>query len=324
AGFDREEAVELLRFGLPLAGAGLLGFAVLNVDYVIVGRVLGPTALGLYLLAFNLSAWPVNMFSTAVHRVSVAGFSRMLGDPDALHRSLGRSMTLLMAVTLPAGALLALLAHPLISFVYGAKWTPAARALQFLAIAAVVRVAIGLVYDFLVAAGHPGSNLRLQAVWLLALGPGLMIGTKVDGIRGAGVASAVVAAAVVLPAALLALARAGASPWRVLAGLGRPLAGCALLVAVGTAVLAGVDGSFLELACAGSLAALAYAAVTFPLRHLARAGADPVDPAGGGDPGGPHHPAGPRHRRRRRRAVRRSLLRAVRRPPGLPEPTHPR
>ena len=61
-GFNREVSRELLSFGLPLAGASLLVFAMLNVDYVVVGRVLGPVALGLYLLAFNLSSWPVNIF----------------------------------------------------------------------------------------------------------------------------------------------------------------------------------------------------------------------------------------------------------------------
>src|SRR6185312_13836021 len=53
-GWDRAEAGRLLRFGLPLAGANILAFTVLNVDYIVVGRVLGAEALGLYVLAFNI------------------------------------------------------------------------------------------------------------------------------------------------------------------------------------------------------------------------------------------------------------------------------
>jgi PST family polysaccharide transporter len=56
-GFQKEAAKHLLTFGLPLTGSSLLLFAMLNVDNIIVGRVLGTTALGFYVLAFNLSGW---------------------------------------------------------------------------------------------------------------------------------------------------------------------------------------------------------------------------------------------------------------------------
>ena len=62
-GWDREQARALLRFGLPLAGASLLVLAMLNVDSAVIGAVLGPTALGLYQIAFNVSSWPVRAVS---------------------------------------------------------------------------------------------------------------------------------------------------------------------------------------------------------------------------------------------------------------------
>src|SRR3954447_9511081 len=37
-GWNRRQAGELLRFGLPLAGGNVLGFSIQNVDYIIVGR----------------------------------------------------------------------------------------------------------------------------------------------------------------------------------------------------------------------------------------------------------------------------------------------
>ena len=76
-GFDRAVARDLLSFGLPLAGASVLAFAMLNIDYVVVGAVLGPVALGFYLLAFNLSSWPVNLVSAPVRRVAVPAFARL-------------------------------------------------------------------------------------------------------------------------------------------------------------------------------------------------------------------------------------------------------
>ena len=41
-----------------------------------VGNVLGATALGYYVLAYNLSGWPVGMFSQPVRSVAPAGSRR--------------------------------------------------------------------------------------------------------------------------------------------------------------------------------------------------------------------------------------------------------
>ncbi len=72
----------LLAFGLPLAGANIIAFSVLNVDYVVVGRVLGATALGLYVLAFNISGWPMNLFGAVVRSVSLPGFAHLQRDGE--------------------------------------------------------------------------------------------------------------------------------------------------------------------------------------------------------------------------------------------------
>ena len=55
-GWNTQDARQLLQFGLPLAGAGLLTLGVVNVDSAIVGATLGPAFLGLYQLAFNMSS----------------------------------------------------------------------------------------------------------------------------------------------------------------------------------------------------------------------------------------------------------------------------
>ena len=82
-GWDTHLARELLRSGLPIGGATLLAVALLNLDYVLVGRYLGTEALGYYTLAFNLASWPVTFFAVAVARVSVPAFARLQHSPAA-------------------------------------------------------------------------------------------------------------------------------------------------------------------------------------------------------------------------------------------------
>ena len=154
-GWNRRQARELVDFGLPLAGASLLVLGLMNVDYIVVGRTLGPGELGLYLMAFNLSSWPVNLFGEAARRVSFAGFSRLANRPEELGHRFQRGIGMLGAATVPVCALLAGYARPLIEVLYGERWVPAAAALQILAVLGLLRAVYFIGYDALVAVGDP-------------------------------------------------------------------------------------------------------------------------------------------------------------------------
>ncbi len=183
-GFDRHRAAEILRFSLPLAGASLLVFAVLNVDYIVVGAALGPVELGLYLLAFNLSSWPVTAFSNSIRSVSIAGFAQMQDD-----RSLSR--TEFCAITPTAHDA----DHPGVCAVGGVCGAPGQfRLRRSLAPdrcsprrprgAGAARVALELAYDFLAAIGRSGVIFGINVLWFVALVPALIVGANIDGLRG--------------------------------------------------------------------------------------------------------------------------------------------
>lgn len=269
-GFDRSKAGELIRAGLPLAGASLLVVAMLNVDYVIVGHVLGAVALGLYLQAFNLASWPVNMFSTVVRRVSLAAFARVQFDPEARQRVLAKLAGMLMAATLPVCALLGLLALPLVTTLYGQEWRGATGALEFLVILGAVRVACELAYDYLVALGHGRRTMWLQGLWFAALVVFLPIGAHVDGIRGVGIGHAAVAVLVVLPAFALAVRATGVPIGLLARSVARPVIGCALLVVVLLGVRWLTSPSFDRLLIGGVLGLAVYVPVVWPMRKLFR------------------------------------------------------
>ncbi len=89
-GFHRSTARRLLRFGLPLAGASMIVFAVGYADQLVTGAVLGATALGFYVLAFNLSSWPVSIFSQPLRSVAPAAFARLQHEPEPDERGVRR------------------------------------------------------------------------------------------------------------------------------------------------------------------------------------------------------------------------------------------
>ena len=72
-GFNRRQARALLRFGLPLAGTGVIAFAIANVDQLVVGRRWASPRWATYVLATNLSNWPAAAFSEPISQVAPDG-----------------------------------------------------------------------------------------------------------------------------------------------------------------------------------------------------------------------------------------------------------
>lgn len=270
-GFNPAVARELLGFGLPLAGASLLIIALLEIDYIVVGAELGAVSLGLYLLAFNLSTWPVNMFSAPARRISLPLFARLhAGETDA-SAAFVPVCCILLLVTLPACLMLAVFAEPLVSLVYGQQWLESAAVLPWLMALAFTRVLGELIYDFLVALGMSRSNLALQAVWLVALVIALPIAVRIDGIVGVAIAHAAVCIIVVLPSYAIVLRRAGVSLRGLAAQLVRPLAGGILAAAAGISAVSLIGDGLAQLAIGGALVALVYLIAVYPMRAMLKA-----------------------------------------------------
>ena len=251
-GFDPARARALLRFGLPLAGANLVVFAVASVDQIIVGHLLGPTLLALYVLALNLSSWPFNMVAPPVTNVAPAVFSRLQRDPPAMRSTFVSAARILIAVTLPICLLIGGCATPLTGFLYGARWLPAAQPLMWLALAGAARILLRLAYDYLVVLGRTRLLLTIQLVWLGALIASLMVATRADGIAGAALAVTGVTFLIVVPCYLAALQKAGIG----LAALGK-----SLLLPVAAAAVAGLAAAAAAVLAPSDLIALAVSGV---------------------------------------------------------------
>ena len=146
-GFDRRLAAESARFCLPLAVANLLSWLLLSVDNVIVARVLTPLELGLYVLAFNISSWPMTAVGQAVRAVALPAFSRS-ETRDLRNRSLALGTEALWAVSLLLGVGLSTMAGSVIALLYGERWAGGSAALTGLALFGALRVIFDLFRHF--------------------------------------------------------------------------------------------------------------------------------------------------------------------------------
>jgi len=260
-GFDRAVARSVLGFGVPVAGANLLSWALLSIDRVVLSRTRGAAALGLYVMAFNVSSWPMSAIGQAVRGVALPAYARVEAGRES--RVLADSLGLVWSVGVFGGAIISALAAPIIGFLYGEKWVGAVPVLAVLGILGAVRVIIDTLNTFLFARGDSRSVLILQAIWFAALLIALPLGAFWAGAPGLAWAHVVVAAGVVVPLTLRACRGSGVRVRDAVVAMTPPLLAAGLVFGVAAAVAAAIESQFLTLVAGGLAGTAAYGAVLF-------------------------------------------------------------
>lgn len=256
----------LLRFGLPLAAANLLSQILLNVDYVFIGRRLSTEEVGLYSLAFNVSAWSAAVLGAMVNGVVLPAVSRVRREHGSISAVLQRATRTVGLIAFPICTFTVALARPLILTLYGPQWNAAAPALRVLALYGVVFVMSLLFANVIIAMGRTGILLFVQVAALIVLLPVMSVGIDVAGLIGVGFAHLTTILICTFPAYLIAIRRStGVTAPTLARVLGVPTA--AAVLAGGVAALAASISAPapLQLLAGGIAGALAYAAITAPL-----------------------------------------------------------
>jgi tetratricopeptide (TPR) repeat protein len=197
----------LFRFGVPLGAAGIIGTILLNVDYALVGHLLGAVQLGIYVLAFNAASLPSSLLLNLINNVSMPAFSRVKHDADLLKDAITGGLRALCLAVLPISALMIALARPIVLILYGPKWTASTNVLMVLSVYGAISIICILFANIIASVGRAGLLLIIQLVWFIALIPAMIIGVHYDGVVGAAIAHIVVIGPFILPIYILALKR---------------------------------------------------------------------------------------------------------------------
>jgi PST family polysaccharide transporter len=218
-GWNTAMARRLLRYGGYLSAADLLNFGLLNVDYIIVGHVLGPVALGYYSLAYRICFMPYLSIS-AVANGAIFPYYCRLPSREAKARTAENTFSLINAVSIPWLAGLVLFADDIA--LLGSKWAPAAGAVRFLAVYAFFLSAILSNLQVLKAVGRTDLVFLGRGLHLAIL-TAVLIATVSAGITVVALDQAVVAAAVAVTTGLWTIRYASLRPAAVARSLGLPL-----------------------------------------------------------------------------------------------------
>lgn len=152
----------LMTFGLRMLSIGGVASIATRVSDIILGRLLGLAALGLYTRASSVSnmIWD-NVYGGAT-RVLFVKLSRDFNERGVLRDTFLRSIELMTAVMWPLLIGLAVLARPVVVLLYGDKWLDAALPLSLLLIAQFVYLTISMNWELFVLRGETARQTRFE------------------------------------------------------------------------------------------------------------------------------------------------------------------
>ncbi len=180
----------LLRYGVKVFATNGVAYLSRNTDNVLVGRLLGVTALSYYSMGYRILVIPVQFIGQSVNRVMFPVFSRHADDRAELARQLVTATELLAMVTVPAMALLACAAPQLVLVVLGGAWLPAAPLMAVLALAGARETIFYITPALTRATGRAGLNLWFELGSTAVQVTGIVIGLQY-GVQGVAVGYAV-------------------------------------------------------------------------------------------------------------------------------------
>lgn len=173
----------LLQYGGGVSLIGLFNYIAMNIDYLIIGRLLNATQLGFYSKAFGLMQIPARNISYTLGGVSMSTFSSVQDDIPRLKKGFYKAMNLIFLVGGPAMVVMVLSAEYLIIGFYGNQWHGAVAAFQILSISIVFKVFFGISGSLAKATNNVYGETIRQFIFAALVG-GLSYGLIGYGIEG--------------------------------------------------------------------------------------------------------------------------------------------
>ncbi|GAB2864782.1 oligosaccharide flippase family protein [Lentzea nigeriaca] len=264
-GWDRESAREALRWTAVVGPGAVVATLLINVDYLTIGHVLGPSAVGVYSLAFRIAWMPYIVVAVVLGGVMFPVCAELIRSGQCVSGAVLRFTRAALMITSGLFVVIALLADHVVLF--GERWAPAGPVLMTLC---AYGLGLGLLhtwYQVIRAAGHARWYLALEVTHLVALLSALAVTTR-HGVLAVAIAQAAIVWLLV-PLTWWVLTRHGlAFPpcelGRTTAGLLTASAACAAVARL-LPDTDGVAGALL----AGLALLGVYAAVVLPLNREA-------------------------------------------------------
>jgi len=160
--FELPKAKELLNFGKWIFGSSILIFLITQGDDILVGKILGLTALGLYQMAYAISNLPATEITHVISQVTFPAYSKLQSNIPKLKDAYFRILQLTLFVSLPLAAGIFFFGYDFTRIALGDKWLPMVPTLMLLSVQGAMRAFGATTGPLFQAVGKPRIATKLQ------------------------------------------------------------------------------------------------------------------------------------------------------------------
>ncbi|HEX5062635.1 MAG TPA: oligosaccharide flippase family protein [Kofleriaceae bacterium] len=218
----------MLRFGVPLAVQSTAHAASRYWGTLLITRLFGSAATGLYSLAYNFADIPAIYIGEQLALVLMPSMANL--PPERRAPALERSTRLLALILFPLAIGLGLVAEPLIAIVLPAKWQGVAPLLVVLSALSVFRPITWTLSAYLEARAQTGRLMLLEVASLIVMLCGIWLLSPLGIVWSA--AAVGMAFGLYAIAGVLVVSRSGLSIARLAIGFVQPLVACGAMALV--------------------------------------------------------------------------------------------
>lgn len=176
--WDSSVTWDIFGFGKHMVLQNLLSALEENIDYLIVGRRLGATNLGLYTLGYRAPELAITSLPAVISNVVYPAYARIREDREALQRSVRKTLQLVSWLVIPAGVGLAMISPSFVLTFYTEKWVSAIPIMQLLSLYAMIYTITYNFGDAYKAMGRPDILNKLSLSTIVFTVFALLIGVK--------------------------------------------------------------------------------------------------------------------------------------------------
>lgn len=196
--FNREDLRGYISFGLYEMGKKSVNYFVLNLDLLLIGKLLGSEALGFYSVAFQLVMRPFNLISPVISRVSFPVFSKIQNDNTLLKHGYLKITQMVASINIPLYMGMFVVADPLMYLILGDGWEPAVSVFKILVWQGIFYSLEGQMGNLLLSKGRADIGFWYNLACLPLYAATMYIGSR-WGINGIALSLLLTDSAVVLP-----------------------------------------------------------------------------------------------------------------------------
>ena len=196
---------DLLRFSTELLGFNIVNYFARNIDYILIGRFLDASSLGLYTMAYNIMLFPISNLTSVLSRVLFPALSRKQNDLADFRQGYLQAVTAIAVISFPLMTGMYVIAKDFVPLLLGKKWVPIVSVIQMFVWVGIIQSLLSLNGTVYIALGYTRLRFWIGLLFSTISVIGIVIGLSYGSIHTTALGYTIASTILMLPGSVIPL-----------------------------------------------------------------------------------------------------------------------